>query len=268
MDVTRNKPTESTGQEPKIPSGQESTARLVAAFRGPLFGLDTEALAKAVSHFRYPEKTAADITQYLEKNSTDPLELNRFERDMAQAMETRFEPKRVFGIAVGPFLETVADLETHKQNALAGTAAMAQALGGAGQIYLGAELGFTPARAFLWEHGVSNFAGGIADLADIIDPSGEDRDWNLVRQGYENMAEMVGADKSVGTTVHTMVGVVTAGCGLLAGKEVVKNAGSALSYRTQVTAAETASALELSSEVVQAADTVFEANRQSANHAK
>ena len=267
MDVTRNTPTDPARQKPRLPSEQESTARLVTAFQRPLFGLDTEALAKVVAQFRYPEKAAAEITQFLEKSGADPMEISRFERDMAHAMETRFEPMRVLGIAVGPFLETVADLETHKQNALAGTAAMAQALGGGGQILLGIELGFTPASAFLWEHGVSNVAGGLGDLADIIYPLREDIDLNLVRQGYENMAELMGVDKSVGTAAHTMVGGVTAGCSLLAGKEVVKNAGSALSYRTQVTAAETASALELSSEVVQATDTVFEANRQGAQHA-
>ena len=53
---------------------------------------------------------------------------------------------------------------------------------------------------------MSNVAGGLGDLADIIYPLREDIDLNLVRQGYENMAELMGVDKSVGTAAHTMVG--------------------------------------------------------------
>ena len=142
MDVTRNTPTDPARQKPRLPSEQESTARLVTAFQRPLFGLDTEALAKVVAQFRYPEKAAAEITQFLEKSGADPMEISRFERDMAHAMETRFEPMRVLGIAVGPFWKRSGS-GNPQTNALAGTAAMAQALGGEVKSFLGIELGFT-----------------------------------------------------------------------------------------------------------------------------
>lgn len=52
------------------------------------------------------------------------------------------------------------------------------------------------AGAFIGTHAAGNFAGGVGDYLNIFDEGS--RDWNMTRQGYENIFETAGYDPVVG----------------------------------------------------------------------
>ncbi|PIE43253.1 MAG: hypothetical protein CSA50_06100 [Gammaproteobacteria bacterium] len=241
---------------------QQKLEAFVDGFRSPIFGLDTQELASYVARFSNPEKTIQEIKVLLESSGSSATEIAHFERDMVEAMATRFESKRILGIAVDPFIDTVTDWRTHLENGLDACAAAAQGLTGVGQLTLSMYSGLTPAGAFFATHGLSNLIGGFGDIVEIISGKDQDIDLNLVRQGYENLAEFAGIDKSVGTTVHTVVGVASSGYGLLIQREVLKYPDSALEHVSKVSAVYLNTKLELASEIAQGVNTAYEANRE------
>ncbi|WP_328189683.1 DUF6531 domain-containing protein [Marinobacter sp. OP 3.4] len=54
------------------------------------------------------------------------------------------------------------------------------------------------AGAFIGVHAAGNLSGGVGDYLNIFDNGA--RDWNLTRQGYENIFSFAGQDPSLGTT--------------------------------------------------------------------
>ncbi len=52
------------------------------------------------------------------------------------------------------------------------------------------------AGAFVGTHAVGNFLGGVGDYLNVVD--GGNRDWNITRQGYENITEFACDDPSIG----------------------------------------------------------------------
>ncbi|WNO10284.1 hypothetical protein [Teredinibacter sp. KSP-S5-2] len=155
-----------------------------------------------------------------------------------------------------PFMDTLTDTDTHLARLRAATSAVVQTLGGIGQDALAVLVGWTPFGVFLGLHGTSNITGGVGDYLDIFD--GGSRDWNFVRQGYENIAVAANLDRSVGTYAHAGVGLFTAGYGLARGVPVTLYPGSALQHTSTVRAFTQAGAMELTNEAFQAGYTIYE----------
>ena len=180
---------------------------------------------------------------------------------LAQAVNGNNDLKRRIAAQKGgsPLLDTLTDYDTHLDRLKAGTSAVVQTLGGVGQNMLAVLTGWTPLGAFLGMHGTSNMAGGIGDYLDIFD--GGNRDWNIVRKGYENGAEALSLDRSTGALIHAGVGLSTAGYGLARSVTVTKYQGSALEHSARVRAFSQAGAVELTNEGFQAGYTIYEQTR-------
>ncbi|MBL4910755.1 MAG: DUF4225 domain-containing protein, partial [Alteromonadaceae bacterium] len=92
---------------------------------------------------------------------------------------------------------------TVSERIIAAAKAELEILGGAAQIATGIVEKRLPfgnkMRAGLLAHGVGNYAGGIGNLSNLI--YGGDRDYNITKSVYEDVAGFVGLDSKVGEKV-------------------------------------------------------------------